>query len=112
MNKDNSDERVKKGNNVERKQTERTKGLNKNKKMKVFCLFFLCFEVKREKDLNSFKNNGKYNGFFRVHIVFSKKKREQKHNSKDSFSIISIKKQLFCSWIHHKKRTANKEKQT
>ena len=41
-------------------------------------------------------------------MSFQKKTREQKHNSKDSFSIISIKNIFFYFWIHHKKRTAKK----
>ena len=45
--------------------------------MKVFCRFFLCFEVKREKDSNSFKNNGKYNGFFTHKLSFQKKKNKR-----------------------------------
>ena len=50
----------------------------------------------------------KNSGFFRTHIVFSKKKtREQKHNSKDSFSIISIKKQLLL-FLDTSKRTVKK----
>ena len=92
-----------------KKTNWKNKGTEQKQRMKVFCRFLLCFDVKREKDLNSFKNNGKYDGCFRTRIVFSKKKREQKHNSKDSFSIISIKKTTFFTLGYIKKKDVKKK---
>ena len=86
------------------------KNWTKTKNEGFFCLFFLCFEVKREKDSNSFKNNGKYNGFFRAHIVFSKKKTNKRTETeyKRQFTIISIKKTTFFILGYIKKRTIKK----
>ena len=73
-----------KGKSEQRQQREKCwkkksikKVTGQKQKMNVFCLIFLRFEVKREKDSNSFKNNGKYHGFFRAHIVLKKKKNKR-----------------------------------
>ena len=78
MNKDNSDGREKKETMLKENKLKEHIGTEQKQKMKVFCLFFLCFEVKREKDLNSFKNNGKYNGCFaHTKCLFKKKKNKR-----------------------------------
>ena len=97
------DESEEKGKMLKKNQSK--KGLEKTKNEGFFCLFFLCFEVKREKDSNSFKNIEKNNGFFRAHIVFPKKKKENRNRvQKKVFPSFPSNKQLFKFLGTSKKR--------
>ena len=59
---------------------DRTKTKNEG-----FCRFFLCFDVKREKDLNSFKNIGKYNGCFFAHTLSIQNKKKKNKRTETQF---------------------------